>query len=289
MARLLTLCLALLAFANGQTTQNSQGNNNDQGASTSSSASSSGKNICQQNPPPNVVLTWGADVTDTTVNSAVTLDGWRVILGQNNAEFNATRQAALYWYSYRFGFNNTVLSYDPSTGISILPQGYMVPTRLNASGHYNLWAESGASGIGCVQLQVIEWVLFTTTPGYRYGGTYGDWANTKNPTTGSVVGNGDVVSIGTYAWLDKNSVLTKVQTFQTWFPVRQDYETSYNVDNIIQDPDYGSGYGMCRYRNYALYNQTGAPAGKTLQFSQARCVHNFPGVLPPAIGQAATP
>jgi opacity protein-like surface antigen len=110
---------------------------------------------------PTQELTWGTEGYLPNSPGEASLTGWRVKLGLTEAQFNATVQEAFSWYRERYGIDTTLLAYDASTGIGVFPQGYMVPTYLNASGNYRLWSSNNVFTLGnCYELSVIELVFF---------------------------------------------------------------------------------------------------------------------------------
>ena len=240
----------------------------------------SAKQACYASDPhkPDAVLTWGTEGKfDTWPGTSGDLSGWHAVNAITGETLEQTRQEALAWYRERYGFDTTVLAYDPSTGIAVLPQGYMLPTTLTVAGYYHLWSETPANVVGqeCPSLSVIEWVLFTlpTVAGTAYNGTYGDWYRIRNPL-GSPVSANDVFSIGRYLITGANGD-TMVLPFKTWFPVRLDAEHTYRVDNIISHPTLGVGFGQSNYRFYTVAN-----SNKT--WVQLRNTIKFPFVdIPP--------
>jgi hypothetical protein len=219
-------------------------------------------------------MTWGIEGFQAVFPVANgVLDGWRLVESLTGETIEQTRQEALHWYKERYGLDNTVLSYDPNTGISVLPQGIMVPTNLNASGEYHLWASSGEDlldGIECPTLSVIEWVWFSNEDfaGHPYGGTYGEWFSSSTGVTSNVT-RLDVASIGRYVVRGSNHK-HKVFNFKTWLPCRKTQEGFYVVDNKIQDPA-TNNYGSGQFK-YAFYS----PPGETRTWTQIRGTMKFP-------------
>jgi len=207
------------------------------------------------------------------------LDGWREVEALTGETIEQTRQEALNWYAERYGLNNTVLSYDPTTGLSVLPQGVMVPTRLNASGEYHLLSNAGVDifdGIECPTFEVIEWVWFSNAnfAGQPYGGTYGKWYKSGTGVD-SLVSLYDVASIGRYVIHGSNGK-TKVLNFGTWLPCRKTPEGSYIVDNKIFLPENGDGHGHFQYAFWY-------PPGSTLAWTQIHGTVSFPFIESPPI------
>jgi len=230
---------------------------------------------------PEAVMTWGIEGYQDASPVVSNLDGWHLSNGITGETLEQTRHEALQWYAERYGFNNTVLSYDPTTGFATLPQGSMVPTFLTAAGFYHLWAESDSDVVEqkCPNISVVEWVFFTnpSIAGTVYNGTYGAWYKLRDPN-GAKVSVNDVVSIGRYVIRGTKKGGDKlVLNFKTWFPVRLDAEHTYRVDNIIKHPELGWGLGQSNYRFYLAAGTT------STWWVQNRNTIKFPFIEPPPI------
>ncbi|ELR19164.1 uncharacterized protein ACA1_031880 [Acanthamoeba castellanii str. Neff] len=230
---------------------------------------------------PTAVMTWGFDGFQSSSPGARNIQGWQIISALTGQTIDQTRREALDFYAERYGFNNTVLSYDPTTGVSVLPQGTMLPVYLTAQGDYGLWADSDKHVVDqrCPHIAVIEWVLFTSasTAGTVYNGTYGAWYKIRNPA-GSRVSVGDVVSSGRYLINGtKKHDEPLVLSFKTLYPVRLDGEHTYRVDNVISHPDLGLGSGQSNYRYYLAAGTT------STWFVQIRNTIKWPYIEAPPI------
>lgn len=236
---------------------------------------------------PTQELTWGSEGYLPGSPGEASLTGWRVKLGLTEAQFNATVQEAFTWYRERYGIDTTLLAYDPSSGIGVFPQGYMVPTYLNASGNYRLWSSNNPFTIGnCYELSVIELVFFfyDQLAGTPYSGAYGDWARVYNPG-GSNVSVGDVVSIGRYLieW-GNNNEHRKVYPFKTWYPVRKDFEQTNQVTNILYDEVFGWGFTVASYQMYQV-----ADDPQNRWWHRIRAVMKWPYIEDPPMAPPAAP